>query len=84
MTTHVVMMVVQEKTRSYVEQAQGDDFIPFVIETYGCFHSCFDSFLTTCVNTTIAHHHQFSLVNYQCLFLTIDNVCPYPCNMHKP
>jgi hypothetical protein len=76
MTTHVMMMVVQEKTRSYVEQTQGNDFIPFSIETYGCLHSRFDSFLTTCVNTTNPHHHRFSSVNHQCLFLTINRACP--------
>jgi hypothetical protein len=37
-------MVAQEKTQSYVEQMLGDDFIPFAIETYGCFHFHFDSF----------------------------------------
>jgi hypothetical protein len=31
---HVVTMVVQEKTWSYVEQTLGDNFIPFVTETY--------------------------------------------------
>jgi hypothetical protein len=41
---HVTMMAIQEKTRSYIEQAPGDDFIPLVIEMYGCFHFCFDSF----------------------------------------
>jgi hypothetical protein len=46
-TTHAMMMVTQEKTRSYDEKAQGDDFIPLVIEMYGCFHFRFDSFLTT-------------------------------------
>jgi hypothetical protein len=30
------------------ERALGDDFIPLAIETYGCLHSRFDSFLTTC------------------------------------
>jgi len=33
-TTQVMMMVVQEKTWWYVKQTLGDDFIPFVIETY--------------------------------------------------
>jgi hypothetical protein len=47
-TTHIAMMVAQEKTRSYFEQILGDDFIPLVIETYGCLHSHFDSFLITC------------------------------------
>jgi hypothetical protein len=46
MITHAAMMATLEKTRSYIAQALGDDFIPLVIETYGCFHSCFDSFLT--------------------------------------
>jgi hypothetical protein len=62
MTTHAMMMVVQEKTQSYVERALGDDFIPLTIETYGCFHFCFGSFLTTCTHTTITHHHWSSLV----------------------
>jgi len=47
-TSHVAMMAIQEKTRSYVEQTLGGDFIPFIIETYECFHFCFNSFLTTC------------------------------------
>jgi hypothetical protein len=40
-TTHAMMMVVQEKTWFYVEQAPSDDFIPLaiIIETYGCLHS---------------------------------------------
>jgi hypothetical protein len=42
--THVTTMVTQEKTQSYVERTLGDDFIPFAIETYGCFHFHFDSF----------------------------------------
>jgi len=37
-------------------------FIPFAIETYGCFHLHFDSFLTSCVHAGIAHHQQISLV----------------------
>jgi hypothetical protein len=47
-TTHATMMAVQKKTRSYVKQTLGDDFIPLAIETYGCLHSHFDSFLTVC------------------------------------
>jgi len=46
--THAMMMVVQKKTRSYVDRTPNDDFIPLVIETYGCFHFHFDSFLTAC------------------------------------
>jgi hypothetical protein len=54
MTTHVVMMVVQEKTRSYTKRAPSVDVILLVIETYGCFHSCFDSFLPL-VHKPISH-----------------------------
>jgi hypothetical protein len=43
-TTHVVIMVAHEKTRSYVKQALGDDFIPLPIEMHECFHFHFDSF----------------------------------------
>jgi hypothetical protein len=54
--THAMMMVVQEKTRSYDERTQGDDFILLTIEMYGCFHSRFNSFLTACAQTTNAYH----------------------------
>jgi len=39
-------MVTHKKTQSYIEQSLGNDSIPFTIETYGCFHSYFDSLLT--------------------------------------
>jgi hypothetical protein len=42
-TTHVVIMVAHEKTQLYVKQTLGDDFIPFRIEMYECFHFRFDS-----------------------------------------
>jgi len=32
------------RTWSYTEWALGNDFIPFIIEMYGCLHSHFDSF----------------------------------------
>ncbi len=48
MITHVAMMPIREKTRSYNEQALGDDFIPLIIETHECFHSHFDSFFIAC------------------------------------
>jgi hypothetical protein len=48
MTTHATTMVTQEKKTSYAEQTPDDDFIPLAIETYGCFHFRFDSFLITC------------------------------------
>jgi hypothetical protein len=62
MTSHVAMMVVQEKTWSYVKRTPSDDFIPFDIERYGCFHSCFDSLLIACAQTTIVCHQRSSLV----------------------
>ncbi len=51
---HVATIVAQEKTRSYAKHATQDDFIPLVIEAYDCLHSHFDSFLTSCVQATIA------------------------------
>jgi hypothetical protein len=33
-TTYTMMMVAQEKTKSYIERALGNDFIPFAIEMY--------------------------------------------------
>jgi hypothetical protein len=57
-----MMMVTQEKTRSYDEKAEGNDFIPLAIEMYGCFYFRFDSFLTTCAHTIIVHHQRSSLV----------------------
>jgi len=50
------MMVVQEKTQSYVKQTSSDDFIPLAIEMYECIHSCFNSFFTIYAQTTITHH----------------------------
>jgi hypothetical protein len=48
MITHVVMMAIREKPRSYNERALGDDFIPLIIETHECFHFRFDSFFIAC------------------------------------
>lgn len=39
-----------------------DNYIPFAIKTYGGFHSLFDSFFISCIQATIAHHQQYSLV----------------------
>jgi hypothetical protein len=64
MTSHAMMMAAQKKTRSYVEQTPNDDFIPLTTETYGCLHSCFDSFLTACTQITIVCHQQFFLVPF--------------------
>ncbi len=61
-TTFGTMIVVQEKTWSYIKRTLGNDFIPLAIETYGCLYFCFDSILTTCAHTTIAHHQWFSLI----------------------
>jgi len=55
MTTHVITIVAQDKARSYIEQALGDDFIPLAIEAYGYFHLRFDFFLTSCVHVNITH-----------------------------
>jgi len=60
--THASMMAAQKKTQSYFEQTLGDDFIPFAIKTYRCFHYHFDSFLTVCAHTIIAHHQWSSLI----------------------
>jgi len=73
-TTHATI-VAQEKTQSYTKRALGDNFIPLVIKTYGCFHSCFNSFFTTCVQTTITFHQKNSLVP-TVLFIIIGNMCP--------
>jgi hypothetical protein len=32
------------------------DFIPLAMETYGCFHFCFDSFLTVCAQIVVLRH----------------------------
>ncbi len=47
-----------------------------IIETYGCFHSCFDSFLTTCAWIIIMRYLWSSLVllmffSYYCQLLSI-------------
>ncbi len=62
MTTHVMTIATQDKAWSYIEQMPWIDFIPLTIETYNCFHPCFDSFLTFCVDAYIVHHQQTSLV----------------------
>ncbi len=72
MTTHAVMMVVQEKTRPYVKQTLGDDFIRLAIETHGCFHYCFD-------HLCIDHYRASSMFFFSPLdvcFLIIDCACP--------
>ncbi len=59
---HASIVAVQDKARSYTKQVPGDDFIPLAIETYGCFHLHFDSFLTSHVHATIVRHQQTSLI----------------------
>ncbi len=49
-------------------QGPGDDFIPFTIETYECFHSHFDSFSTVCAHTTIVCNQQSFLVPLDVFF----------------
>jgi hypothetical protein len=68
MTTHAMMMVAQEKNRSYIEQTPSDDFTPLAIEMYGCLHFHFDSFLIVYAQTTIAHHQQSSLIPSMLVF----------------
>jgi hypothetical protein len=55
-TTHASRVVTQDKAQSYMEQTLGDDFIPLAIETHGCLHPHFDSFFTSSVHASIAHH----------------------------
>jgi hypothetical protein len=62
MTTHATMMLVEENTQLYVEQASSDNFIPLAIKMYGCFHFRFDSFFIACAHTIIACHQRSSLV----------------------
>jgi hypothetical protein len=62
------MVVAQEKTQSFVEWTQDSDFIPFAIETYGCLHFCFDSFLIACAQTTITHHQWSFLILSMLIF----------------
>jgi len=59
MTTHASMMATQEKTWSYTKWATYDDFIPIVIEMYGCFHFAF-WFIFDRLCTY--HYHRLSLV----------------------
>jgi len=77
MITHVMKVVIQEKTRLYMECALKDDFIPLLpIETYDYFHFHFDSFLISCTHVTIACHHQsflilVMLISYYCQCVSI-------------
>ncbi len=62
MTMHVTIVTIQDKARSYTKWAPRDDFIPLAIETYGCLHPRFDSFLIICVHAYVACHQQTSLI----------------------
>jgi hypothetical protein len=53
MTAHATIVVIQEKTRSYMEHASRNDFIPLAIEIYGCFHSYLNLFFIYCVQAII-------------------------------
>jgi hypothetical protein len=68
MTTHAMIVVVQDKARSYPKQTSRNDFIPLAIKTYNCHHPHFDSFLTSCVHACIIHHQQTSLVPSMFIF----------------
>jgi hypothetical protein len=50
---HAITIVVQNKIRFYIYQTARNNFIPLAIETYDCFHPCFDSFFTSCVHANI-------------------------------
>jgi uncharacterized protein YqhQ len=41
-----MMLVVQEKTQSYIEQTPGDDFIPFLLKCMGVFIFILINFLS--------------------------------------
>jgi hypothetical protein len=56
MTTHVMRVFIQEKTRLYMEHALEDDFIPLPIKTYDYFHFHFHSFLISCTHVIIVCH----------------------------
>jgi hypothetical protein len=47
-TSHATTIAAQNEAQSYTEQMLKIDFIPFAIETQGCPHPCFNSFLTSC------------------------------------
>ncbi len=57
-----MIAVAQDKAQSYTKQVSKNDFIPFAIETYGCLHPCFDSFVTSCIHAYTIRHQQTSLV----------------------
>jgi hypothetical protein len=56
MIVHAIIVVAQDKAQSYIERTLGNDFIPLAIETYGCLHPHFDSFLTSYVHAYITCH----------------------------
>jgi hypothetical protein len=61
-TMRATIVVTYEKTRSCKKRIPKYNFIPLAIETYGCLHSCFNSFFTTCVQATIAYHQRSILI----------------------
>jgi glutaminase len=68
MIVHATIVVAQDKAQSYIERTLGNDFIPLAIETYGCLHPHFDSFLTSYVHACITCHQQTSLVASMFIF----------------
>jgi len=56
MTMHAKIVATQDKVRSYTKWMLRNDFIPLAIETYGCLHFHFDSFLISCVHACIICH----------------------------
>jgi hypothetical protein len=74
---------VQNNTWSYTKWTLGDDFIPLVRKTYGCFHLNFDSFFISCVHVNITHHQQTSLVPSMFIYYLLTSVDYLPtCTSH--
>jgi hypothetical protein len=68
---HAMIVATQKKTRSYVKRTSKDTFIPLAIKTYDCLHSHFNSFLTTCVQATIAHDFAIYFSSHNVYFLLL-------------
>jgi hypothetical protein len=80
MTTHVTMMVIQERHNYMLSEHQTMTFIPLIIETYGCFYFRFDSFLTICTQTiSVSSMIFFSPLDACCLLLIAHVHIPIAC-----
>jgi hypothetical protein len=63
-------IVIQEKTCSYTKRALGNNFIPLVVETYGCFHPHFDSFSNFLCSSLV-------IETYGCFHPRFDSFLPF-------